>query len=102
MIRTGTLQVDDEGRERKKGMGHVQQGVDNGRVGASSAQVVNEDAQTVTRRRGPQLLKRAGKLYDICEVPARDFLAFKHHFAGHALSRLLVLGFHGGHTAKAS
>ena len=73
-------------------MSHIQQGVDNGRVGASSAQMVHQDTQTIPCLRGPQLLKRAGKLYDIYEIPGRDFSAPNHHYPGYAFVQAARLG----------
>lgn len=48
--------------------GYSQQGIHNGRVGAVLTEVVNQDTNTVSSLGGPELLKCARQLDDVCEV----------------------------------
>jgi hypothetical protein len=48
---------------------YAQEGVHNGRVRASVVEMVDEDAETIASRRGPELFEGAGQLDDVAKVP---------------------------------
>lgn len=78
LVRRGEATKETPGRGSQKC-------IDDSRIGASGAEMVHEDTQTITSCGSPQLLKRARQLDHVHKIPAalseRVLRASKHEYA---------------------